>query len=48
VGKWVDYSNKYGLGYQLTNGGVGVFFNDRSSLVLLSDGRCGAEPGRLV
>ena len=30
VRKWVDYSNKYGLGYQLSDGSVGVLFNDHS------------------
>eukprot|EP00961_Rhodomonas_salina_P057141 768260-Rhodomonas_salina.1 len=28
VSKWVDYSKKYGLGYRLSNGNYGVFFND--------------------
>ena len=35
VAKWVDYSTKYGLGYQLTGGNVGVLFNDKSSLAFL-------------
>lgn len=34
VSKWVDYSSKYGLGYQLNNGSTGVFFNDASKLLL--------------
>eukprot|EP00158_Paraphelidium_tribonemae_P004713 Partr_v1_DN26925_c0_g1_i2_m7078 putative Polo-like kinase len=34
ISKWIDYSNKYGLGYQLTNGCVGVYFNDSTSIVL--------------
>jgi len=34
VKKWVDYSSKYGLGYLLSNGSVGVFFNDNSKIVL--------------
>ena len=36
VARWVDYSSKYGLGYQLTDGTIGVFFNDLTSLVLSS------------
>lgn len=32
--KWVDYSNKYGLGYIFTNGCVGVYFNDFSKIIL--------------
>ena len=34
VRKWVDYSNKYGLGYQLSDGSVGVLFNDHSKIIL--------------
>eukprot|EP00042_Codosiga_hollandica_P041887 m.378083 g.378083 ORF g.378083 m.378083 type:complete len:673 (+) comp56194_c0_seq6:68-2086(+) len=37
ISKWVDYSNKYGLGYQLTNGSVGVLFNDGTKMVLAPD-----------
>mmetsp|Transcript_2558 Transcript_2558/g.2175 ORF Transcript_2558/g.2175 Transcript_2558/m.2175 type:complete len:212 (+) Transcript_2558:1297-1932(+) len=34
VKKWVDYSSKYGLGYLLSNGCVGVFFNDSTKILL--------------
>ena len=34
VTKWVDYSNKYGLGYILNNGLVGVYFNDNTKMLL--------------
>ncbi|KAJ7047579.1 kinase-like domain-containing protein [Mycena alexandri] len=34
---WVDYCNKYGMGYALTDGSVGVHFNDSTSLVLSCD-----------
>lgn len=34
VKQWVDYSNKYGLGYSLNNGTVGVFFNDKSKMII--------------
>jgi hypothetical protein len=34
VNKWVDYSNKYGLGYLLSNGSAGVYFNDSSKAIL--------------
>uniref|UniRef100_A0A183V7M8 Serine/threonine-protein kinase PLK n=1 Tax=Toxocara canis TaxID=6265 RepID=A0A183V7M8_TOXCA len=34
VSKWVDYSDKYGLGYQLCDNSVGVVFNDSTKLVL--------------
>jgi len=34
VKKWVDYSAKYGLGYLLSNGCFGVFFNDSSKIIL--------------
>jgi len=38
VKKWVDYSSKYGLGYLLSNGATGVYFNDSSKLVLNANG----------
>jgi polo-like kinase 1 len=34
VRKWVDYSTKYGLGYILSNGSCGVFFNDSTKIIL--------------
>ena len=33
VKKWVDYSNKYGLGYLMSNSCVGVFFNDSTKII---------------
>ena len=43
VDKWVDYSNKYGLGYLLSDGRVGVYFNDASKAVTLGAGvQCSA------
>lgn len=38
VTTWVDYTSKYGLGYLLSNGAVGVYFNDSTKIVLASDG----------
>ena len=34
---WVDYCNKYGMGYALSDGSVGVHFNDSSSVILSPD-----------
>jgi len=34
VKKWVDYSSKYGMGYLLSNGATGVFFNDSTKIIL--------------
>jgi hypothetical protein len=34
VKKWVDYSSKYGLGYLLSKGATGVFFNDSTKILL--------------
>ena len=39
ISKWVDYSDKYGFGYQLCDDGVGVMFNDNSRIVLLANQR---------
>ena len=33
VKKWIDYSSKYGMGYSLTNGACGVYFNDSSKML---------------
>ncbi|KAJ6612090.1 hypothetical protein lerEdw1_015193 [Lerista edwardsae] len=38
VSKWVDYSDKYGLGYQLCDNSMGVLFNDSTRLIMYSDG----------
>ncbi|KAF7689807.1 hypothetical protein HF521_013160 [Silurus meridionalis] len=50
ISKWVDYSDKYGLGYQLSDNSVGVLFNDSTRLIMYEDGdslqyidRVGAE-----
>ena len=34
----MDYSDKYGLGYQLCDNSIGVVFNDNSKLVLNAAG----------
>lgn len=34
ISKWVDYSDKYGLGYQLCDNSVGVVYNDNTKLVM--------------
>jgi len=38
VVKWVDYTSKYGLGFLLSDGSVGVHFMDLSKIVTASDG----------
>jgi hypothetical protein len=38
VMRWVDYSGKYGLAYQLSNSLAGMYFNDSTSIILSSDG----------
>lgn len=38
VSKWVDYSDKYGFGYQLSDESVGVMFNDTTKLIMLANG----------
>jgi len=37
VSKWVDYSDKYGIGYQLSDNSIGVLFNDSTRLLLTSN-----------
>jgi polo-like kinase 1 len=38
IARWLDYTEKYGMAYLLSNGCVGVFFNDTSKIVLASNG----------
>ena len=33
ISSWLDYAHKYGMGYALTDGTVGVHFNDASTMV---------------
>lgn len=37
VKKWIDYSSKYGIGYALSNNTVGVYFNDSTKILALSE-----------
>ncbi|MBN3325389.1 PLK3 kinase, partial [Atractosteus spatula] len=39
VTKWVDYSNKYGFGYQLSNQNIGVLFNEGTHISLCDQRR---------
>nr|KAG5714102.1 hypothetical protein BaRGS_020430 [Batillaria attramentaria] len=39
VTKWVDYSNKYGFGFQLSNDAMGVLFNDTSRILMAPEAR---------
>jgi len=39
VSKWVDYTDKYGLGYQLCDDSIAVLFNDKTRMLLMSDGK---------
>jgi len=38
VTKWVDYASKYGVGYILSDGSIGVYFNDSTKIILVPDG----------
>ena len=37
---WLDYAHKYGMGYALTDGSVGVQFNDDTTMVLAPNKTC--------
>lgn len=39
VKKWVDYSSKYGLGYLLSDGTTGIYFNDSTKMILDDSGQ---------
>ena len=38
VTKWMDYTSKYGLGYVLSNGHVGLYFNDGTKIIYRPNG----------
>lgn len=38
VVRYMDYTNKYGLGYLLNNGCAGVYFNDSTKIIMSADG----------
>lgn len=38
VKKWCDFSSKYGIGYVLSDGSVGVYFNDATKVVFFPNG----------
>lgn len=39
ISQWVDYTSKYGIGYMLSTGGSGVYFNDSTKMISSADGR---------
>lgn len=39
VKKWVDYSSKYGLGYLLSDGTTGIYFNDSTKMIIDETGQ---------
>ena len=40
VSKWIDYSNRHGFGFQLSDGYVGILFNDCSRIGYSDGQRC--------
>lgn len=34
ITKWVDFHQKYGIGFKLSNGCYGVLFNDSTKMIL--------------
>ncbi|GAB1598412.1 mucin-5AC-like isoform X1 [Argonauta hians] len=37
ISKWVDYSDKYGIGYMLCDNSFGVLFNDSTRLIVMAN-----------
>ena len=35
INNWTDMTEKYGVGYELTNGNIGFYFNDQTSILLI-------------
>eukprot|EP00980_Cylindrotheca_fusiformis_P018671 scaffold6219_cov146-Cylindrotheca_fusiformis.AAC.6 len=40
VGRYVDYTSKYGLGFLLSDGSSGVYFNDSTKAIMDATGGC--------
>lgn len=38
ITQFLDYTSKYGFGYLMSNGAVGVYFNDATKILISSDG----------
>ncbi|RWS09043.1 polo kinase 1-like protein [Dinothrombium tinctorium] len=38
ISKWVDYTDRYGIGYQLCDNSIGILFNDITRIALFADG----------
>lgn len=36
IEKWIDYTNKYGIGYRTNTSHIGAYFNDSTSMILNS------------
>jgi hypothetical protein len=34
ISRWLDYTAKYGLSYQLSDGSMGIIFNDNTRMLL--------------
>ena len=43
ITKWIDYSNKYGFGFQLSDRSIGVLFNDNTRISYSADRRWGSS-----
>ncbi|OWY94377.1 PLK/PLK-Unclassified protein kinase, partial [Phytophthora megakarya] len=39
ISQWVDYTSKYGIGYMLSNGESGVYYNDSTKMISSADGK---------
>jgi len=39
VVRWIDYTSKYGMGYILSNGLLGILFNDSTKIILSPSGQ---------
>ena len=37
--KWIDYTSRYGMGYELSDGSIGIHFNDSTTVIMASDSK---------
>jgi hypothetical protein len=39
IDRWVDFTTKYGIGYCLSDGSDGIYFNDATTLITQSNSK---------
>eukprot|EP00916_Digyalum_oweni_P005129 GHVL01009081.1.p1 GENE.GHVL01009081.1~~GHVL01009081.1.p1 ORF type:complete len:779 (+),score=92.84 GHVL01009081.1:128-2464(+) len=46
ISQWIDFSSRYGLGYRLCDGSIGVYFNDATRIVAPASAMSAEDGGK--